>query len=130
MEIAHIFDPIEEKYLFYLKNEQGGPIIYADTIEEGEKIVKELVKVGQQMVHLIEVGEKTKMKTFVENLIAQSMESIQYQIDLLSIFLINNPDDWFVKERLKENQSKAEDYKKYSKMLSGMLNVEWMMHQK
>jgi hypothetical protein len=63
MNIKNKFDEEEGKLLFWVDGIVGGPIIYADTVEEGEAKVKELLVLGasiNQMMEHIEMGKKIR----------------------------------------------------------------------
>jgi hypothetical protein len=46
MKIVNKFDEEEGRLLFWVDGIIGGPVIYADTVEEGEALVQKLVEFG------------------------------------------------------------------------------------
>ena len=62
MEIKYKLDTEEGKLLFWVDGITGGPVIYADTVEEGEAKVRELMEVGNDIIMKITfVSEIDKM---------------------------------------------------------------------
>lgn len=63
MKIKNKFDEDEGKLLFWVDGIEGGPVIYANTVEEGEAKVKELMKLGDSLKQmLIQIKENGKSK--------------------------------------------------------------------
>lgn len=46
MKIVNKYDPAENRLLFWVEGIVGGPVIYADTVEEGELLVQRLIEYG------------------------------------------------------------------------------------
>jgi hypothetical protein len=53
MKIVNKFDEEEGRLLFWVDGIEGGPIIYADTVEEGEAKVKELLRLGDSLKQML-----------------------------------------------------------------------------
>ena len=58
MEIKNKFDKDEGKLLFWVDGIEGGPIIYADTVEEGEAKVMQLLVDGEVLRRILRIGKK------------------------------------------------------------------------
>ena len=50
MEIKYKLDTEEGRLLFWVDGITGGPVIYADTVEEGEAKVRELMEVSNDII--------------------------------------------------------------------------------
>lgn len=65
VKITHKFDKDEGRYLFRLEGVVGGPLIYADSIEEGNAKMKELVS----------FGDFAKLVTFIKHKVIETIDS-------------------------------------------------------
>jgi hypothetical protein len=66
MKIKNKFDEEEGKLLFWVDGIEGGPVIYADTVEEGEAKVMQLLVDGEvlrrMLIQIKEIKENGKSK--------------------------------------------------------------------
>lgn len=60
MKILHIFDEEEDKLLFWVDGIEGGPVIYADNVVEGEAKIKALFEYGEFAKGVLKVKELGK----------------------------------------------------------------------